>query len=263
VTERLELASAPTTDADRRTNGYRRALRLDELLELQSLSLGHHDELLFVVVHQAYELWFKLLLGELEETRDRLHADDVHTARHLLARVQAIVRLMNEQVALIDTMSFCDFLSFRERLGSASAFESVQFREIECVSGLKDARYARVAGDPERLRRRLDEPTLWDAYCTVLERRGLPMPADDRARRLDSLLAVLGDSLTHPELFALSEDLVAYDQAFRLWRCRHLLTVERQIGTRPGTGGTSGSRYLRATLDKYYFPDLWYARTAL
>ena len=225
------------------------------------------DELLFIVIHQVYELWFKELLWELETTRDLMLAGDTFRARHLLERCKTIERVLIEQVAVLETMSPQDFLEFRAHLAPASGFQSVQFRELEFISGLKDPVYLeRVAGSEEemlRLKQRLEEPTLWDAFCSLLTERGLPMPPDDELARRESLLVIARDREHHWEEFALAEALVDHDEAVALWRQRHVLMVERQIGSKTGTGGSTGAAYLRSTLDKRFYPELWSLRSYL
>ena len=170
---------------------YGSYLKIPELLSLQQLRSDPpvHDELLFIVVHQAYELWFKQLLFELESVRDRMFAGDAERARHYLVRVHAIERVLIEHIQVLQSMSPQDFLAFRTLLTPASGFQSVQFRELEFISGLKDERYLQdVAAEAEeraRLERRLAEPTLWDGFCALLETSGYPMPADDADVRLD------------------------------------------------------------------------------
>jgi tryptophan 2,3-dioxygenase len=246
---------------------YGSYLRVPELLSLQSpLSKpAAHDELLFIVVHQAFELWFREILFELEAVRDLMFGGDAHRARHLLARVHAVERLLIEQLEVIETMSPQDFLDFRSNLSPASGFQSVQFREIEFLGGLKESGFLNVAQGEEggRLRRRFDEATLWDAFCALLESNGLPMPAEDEEARRASLLKIARDRDAFAELWYLSEDLLVLDELFSLWRQRHILMVERQIGTKRGTGGSSGAPYLRTTLDKRFFPDLWELRSYL
>ncbi len=226
-----------------------------------------HDELLFIVVHQVYELWFKELLWELETTRDLMKEGDTFGARHLLERCETIERVLIEQVSVLETMSPQDFLEFRSHLAPASGFQSVQFRELEFLSGLKDPAYLdRVAGTEDemlRLKRRLEEPSLWDAFCALLAQRGLPMPVDDVEGRRASLLTIARDRKSHWEEFALAEAMLDHDEAVSLWRQRHVLMVERQIGSKTGTGGSTGARYLRTTLDKRFFPELWELRSYL
>jgi tryptophan 2,3-dioxygenase len=159
-----------------------------------------------------------------------------------------------------------DFLEFRSLLSPASGFQSAQFREVEFLSGLKDRRYLRdLAATPEeleRLRKRLDEPTVWDGFVALLESNGLPMPEDDEDARRDSLLQIAREPKRGP-LFAVAEGLVDHDEAFAEWRFRHVLMVEREIGAKVGTGGSAGVEYLRATLDKRFFPELWGLRSHL
>ncbi|MGZ5306953.1 MAG: tryptophan 2,3-dioxygenase [Actinomycetota bacterium] len=245
---------------------YGSYLKVPELLSLQQLRSDPpvHDELLFIVVHQAYELWFKQLLFELESIRDRMFAGDAERARHYLVRVHAIERVLIEHIEVLQSMSPQDFLAFRTLLTPASGFQSVQFREIEFLSGLKDERYLKdIAADPDgwaRLERRLIEPTLWDGFCTLMEANGYPMPADDVDVRLASLVAM---SSEHRELFTVSEGLLDHDESLSLWRYHHVLMVEREIGAKRGTGGSSGVEYLRSTLDKRCFPELWGLRSHL
>jgi tryptophan 2,3-dioxygenase len=235
-------------------------LKLPELLSLQHLLSDPpvHDELLFIVVHQAYELWFKQLLFELESVRDRLFAGDTERARHYLERVHAIERVLIEHIEVLETMSPQDFLAFRDHLAPASGFQSAQFRELEFISGLKDERLlSDLAASPEerdRLQRRIAEPTLWDGFCALMESNGLPMPADDEEQRTVSLVAMAREQR---ELFAVSEAMLDHDESVARWRSLHVLMVEREIGAKRGTGGSSGVEYLRTTLDKRFFPELW------
>ncbi|MDP9343764.1 MAG: tryptophan 2,3-dioxygenase family protein [Actinomycetota bacterium] len=248
---------------------YGSYLRVPELLSLQSLLSDPpaHDELLFIVVHQAYELWFKELLFEAEAARDHMFARHPDLARHYLGRIHVIERVLIEQVAVLETMSPQDFLEFRSNLSPASGFQSVQFREIEFVSGLKQRGFLTHLGDSDeeraRLERRLDEPTLWDAYCDLLGASGVPMPEDDEEARRQSLLAVARDREKYADLWHLGEGLLTHDELFSLWRYRHILMVERQIGSKSGTGGSSGASYLRTTLEKRFFPELWELRSLL
>jgi tryptophan 2,3-dioxygenase len=234
---------------------YGSYLRVPELLSLQETLTSEHDELLFIVTHQVYELWFKQLLAELEFARAAIDADDLDLARHHFRRIHTVESLLVAQVDVLETMTPQDFARFRSELFPASGFQSVQFREIEFLSGLKDPEYlARLdATDDERVRleRRLTEPTLWDAFTALLERRGGP---------------TLEDVFRRPDLrgvFDLGEALLDHDEAFVLWRSRHVLMVERQIGSKPGTGGSTGASYLRSTLAKRFYPELWAVRGRL
>ncbi|HWC31709.1 MAG TPA: tryptophan 2,3-dioxygenase family protein [Actinomycetota bacterium] len=247
---------------------YATYLRIPELLDVQSpiAEPPAHDELLFIVVHQAFELWFKEMLFELESARDAMFGGETFKPRHYLERVHAILRILIEQIRVLETMSPQEFLEFRSNLSPASGFQSLQFREIEYVSGLRNPAYVNLAEEGperERLRRRLDEPTLWEGYRAVMEAEGLPMPADDEEGRRASLLKMMRDRDAFAELFALSEALIAYDELFSQWRFHHVLMVEREIGSKTGTGGSSGSAYLRTTLDKRFFPELWGIRSYL
>ena len=245
---------------------YGSYLKIPELLSLQQLRSDPpvHDELLFIVVHQAYELWFKQLLFELESIRDRMFAGDAERARHYLVRVHAIERVLIDHIEVLQSMSPQDFLAFRTLLTPASGFQSVQFREVEFISGLKDERYlqdiALASEERVRLERRLSEPTLWDGFCALLETNGYLMPDDDADVRRVSLVAMAND---HRESFAVSEGLLDHDESFSIWRFHHVLMVEREIGAKRGTGGSSGVDYLRSTLDKRCFPELWGLRSHL
>src|SRR2546421_3500979 len=235
---------------------YGTYLKVPELLALRQRLSKEHDELLFIVAHQAYELWFKVILFELEAVRDFIDADDVFTARHLLHRVCVIEKLLVEQIEVLETMSPQDFLAFRSKLAPASGFQSVQFREIEFLSGLKEPKYvALLEATPEemaRLQRRLEEPSVDDSFRALVKRRGAP-----------SILEVFRDRERHGDLFDLCEALLDHDETFAHWRARHVLMVERQIGSKTGTGGSSGARYLRGTLGKRFYPELWEVRSQL
>ncbi len=240
----------------RKALSYGSYLHLSELLSLQQRLSNAHDELFFIVAHQVYELWFKVILHELEAARDRIDADDLHRAGSSLKRVRALERLLIEEVEALETMSPQDFLAFRSELAPASGFQSVQFRDIEFISGLKDPGYLTQVDlsddDRTHLEQRLGERTLWDAYCALLRRRGV-----------SSALEVYRRRELNADLFELSEALIDHDEGFSLWRSRHVHMVERQIGRKPGTGGSTGVAYLRSTLTKRFFPELWAVRSEL
>jgi tryptophan 2,3-dioxygenase len=255
-----------TEESDEGLLTYGSYLKVTELLELQQLRSDPpvHDELLFIVVHQAYELWFKQLVFELESVRERMLAGDAERARHYLKRVNVIERVLIEHIEVLETMTPQDFLEFREQLAPASGFQSAQFRELEFLSGLKDERFLRDLDaspeDRERLERRMREPTLWDGFVSIMEANGYPMPADDEEARMRSLVKMAREQ---GELFAVSERLLDHDEAIARWRSLHVLMVEREIGAKRGTGGSSGVGYLRTTLDKRFFPELWALRSHL
>lgn len=246
---------------------YGSYLRLRELLDQQQLRSdpAAHDELLFITVHQVYELWFKQLLWELTAARDAMLGGDSYQPRHALVRCHAIERVLVEQVEVLETMTPQDFLAFRSLLAPASGFQSVQFRELEFLSGHRDERLvSRLRMEPdtaERLQRRLDEPSLWDAFCALLAARGLAVGTVEERR--DSLLAVARDRSAYGDLWDLAEALVTHDELSGQWRARHADMVERQIGTKSGTGGSSGAPYLRQRLAFRYYPELWELRSYL
>jgi tryptophan 2,3-dioxygenase len=247
---------------------YGSYLRLDALLAQQVPETvpPAHDELLFITIHQVYELWFQQLLHELTAARDAMLDGRLWWARHLLHRVHVIERVLVEQVGVLETMTPQDFLEFRSALAPASGFQSVQFRELEFLSGAKDravlGRLRDLADDERtRLERRLAEPTLWDAFLVVLTSAGLEV-ADEEAIR-ESLLVVARDRATYDEVWELSERLLDHDEMAARWRARHVMMVERQIGTKSGTGGSTGAPYLRSRLGLHYFPQLWELRTWL
>jgi tryptophan 2,3-dioxygenase len=258
---------------------YGEYLKVTELLSLQELLSDppHHDETLFIVVHQAYELWFKQVLHELDNASGHLDADRVVEATRLLRRVVEIQRLLIGQVRILETMRPQDFLGFRYHLNPASGFQSVQFREVEFALGMKDpailGRIVCSRAEMDRLRARLSQPSLSDVVDALLVRRGFPRepappPAPDgRSQpepwRLQALVRVYQDPERHADLSALCEVLIEMDELLALWRAHHVQMVERMIGTKPGTGGSEGVAYLQTTLPKRAFPDLWGVRTHL
>jgi tryptophan 2,3-dioxygenase len=252
---------------------YGSYLRLEQLLSAQQLESDPpaHDELLFITIHQVYELWFQQLLHEVVAARDAMLTDEgepdrLWWAQHLLQRVHTIERVLVQQVDVLETMTPQDFLQFRQNLAPASGFQSVQYRELEFLSGAKDPSFvARFRGltdaERDRLRRRLDEPTLWDAFVRVLARRGLPV--DDDAAIGESVLKAAHDRNQFADIWALAEALLQHDELAAAWRARHVVMVERMIGTKTGTGGSSGSGYLRSRLPLQYYPVLWELRSQL
>jgi tryptophan 2,3-dioxygenase len=248
---------------------YGSYLRVAELLEQQVLvsDPAAHDELLFITVHQVYELWFKQMLHELTVARDRMLDGDAYLPRKALQRVHVIERVLIQQVQVLETMTPQDFLAFRAHLSPASGFQSVQFRELEFLSGARDPAYVdrmrqASTAEQERMWRRLDEPSLWEAFVTLVESRGLPM-TDEETRRGSLLQVARAQPNEYAELWDLSEGLLEHDSLASQWRSRHVDMVERQIGTKTGTGGSSGAPYLRTRLAVRYYPELWELRSWL
>jgi tryptophan 2,3-dioxygenase len=255
-------------------------LRVPELIALQQMRSepAHHDEMLFVVIHQTYELWFKQILHELEAVRARMEADQVLGAHRLLTRCAEIARVLVQQVDILETMTPMDFLAFRDHLRPASGFQSAQFREIEFCCGLKDAAYLNSyhegSAEHARLAERMAAPSLSEAFYELLSRRGFQPPvsfpdasptdrARERERRVDELVRLYRDADQHYDLFLLAESLVELDEMFARWRLRHVKMVERMIGMQMGTGGSEGAGYLWKTVGRKFFPELWEVRSRL
>ena len=255
---------------------YTSYLQLERLLSSQvPHSDGpEHDEMLFIVIHQVYELWFKQLLHEVDHLVARLDADDLPAATATLQRVLTILKVQVAQIDILETMSPVSFLSFRSRLEAASGFQSPQFRELEFVLGARDRRMLRYHEGTSalaRLERRLAEPSLWDAFVAFLARAGhiVPRELTERNRsQANPECAALHPALVaiyrgDPPLAQLCERLVDLDEGLQEWRYRHVKMVERTIGTKSGTGGSAGAAYLRTTLFRPLFPDLWAIRAEL
>jgi tryptophan 2,3-dioxygenase len=259
---------------------YNKYLRVQDLIGLQGClsDPAHHDELLFITIHQAYELWFKQILHEIDAASSAMREDRAPLAARALGRVVEIEKLLVTQIHILETMTPINFLGFRDQLNPASGFQSMQFREIEFASGLKDEAVLRAFRDDEfaseRLRARAEAPTLDEEFFALLARRGLDAPPDDPAleegerrrrygKRVRAVLEVVTHFESRYEEYQLSETLIAHDEFFSLWRYHHIKMVERMLGTKPGTGGSEGVGYLRTTLDKKFFPELWEARTHL
>jgi tryptophan 2,3-dioxygenase len=256
---------------------YSSYLKLDQLLALQEpLSEGpEHDETLFIVIHQVYELWFKEMLHELDYLQALLARSDAPRALHTLKRVLTILKVVVAQIDVLETMTPLEFLSFRDRLESGSGFQSFQFRELEFLLGAKDAaaleRYPAGSAHRQRLERRLGAPTLWDSFLRFLRAAGYVVPAEhlerDVTRAVEpspALQAVLIDVYRRdPMVSSLCERLVDLDEGLQEWRYRHVKMVQRTIGTKRGTGGSAGADYLMTTLNRPVFPDLWAIRADL
>jgi len=256
---------------------YGSYLRIDDLLSLQQpRSTGpEHDELLFIVIHQVYELWFKELLHEFDRVVQLLTSDDLPRAQHTLKRILTILKVLVAQLDILETMTPLEFQSFRERLAAASGFQSDQFRQIEFVLGVKSEGAVTRFPDGSRSRLALEEryrqPTLWDAFLHYLTREGYAVGRAHLDRDVTAPIApdpavqaiLVSVYRTDSRNADLCERLVDLDEGFQEWRYRHVKMVERTIGAKPGTGGSSGAAYLRTTLGHNLFPDLWEIRAAL
>jgi tryptophan 2,3-dioxygenase len=256
---------------------YGSYLHVDELLSLQTpRSDGpEHDELLFIVIHQVYELWFKEILHEIDRASVLLEAGDAHRAQHTLKRILTILKVLVAQLDILETMTPLEFLTFRERLEAASGFQSDQFRQLEFALGRKSRAAIARFGEDTRARRALEarfaRPTLWDAFLRLLVREGYELPPAVLGRDITAPIEpsdAIQDVLmrvyrTDPKTSELCERLVDLDEGIQEWRYRHVKMVERTIGTKMGSGGSSGAAYLRNTIGDPLFPDLWAIRARL
>src|SRR5688500_2948228 len=256
---------------------YGNYLKIDELLSLQQpRSQGpEHDEMLFIIIHQVYELWFKELLHEFRRVAQLLTDDDTHRAQHTLKRILTILKVMVAQLDILETMTPLEFMSFRQRLEAASGFQSDQFRQLEFVLGRKVLqtieRFPEGSRARRELERRFHEPTLWDGFLRYLAGERYPVPPAQRARDVTApiepspdvqqiLIDVYRQDVQNAEI---CERLVDLDEGVQEWRYRHVKMVERTIGVKPGTGGSSGAAYLQSTVGMPLFPDLWAIRGVL
>jgi tryptophan 2,3-dioxygenase len=246
---------------------YAAYLKLDQLLSAQQPLSDLHDEMLFIVIHQTKELWMKQMLHELELAIPLIGGDRFAEAFKAMARISRIQAVMTLSWDVLSTLTPVDYMKFRDVLGTSSGFQSAQFRELEFRLGLKNPAFLEHHDEGTtaraRLQRALDEPSLRDAATDALARAGF----DLGDRSTDALAAawvqVYRDSERWFELYELAEKLVDIDDALAMWRHKHVLTVERIIGNKRGTGGSAGASYLRSTLDKRVFPELWALRTNL
>jgi len=267
-----------TVPAGRQDLTYGAYLHLDELLRAQHpvSRPAHHDEMLFIVQHQTSELWFKLVLHELREVTARLATDELRPALKGLARVKHIWRQLTDQWAVLATLTPSEYAEFRSFLGTSSGFQSDQYRAVEFLLGNKDA--AMLLGHDERARAVLADlmarPSLYDEFLRHLARHGHPVPAHLLERDVTrahvyapDLVPVFREiyenATEHWEAYETCEELVDLEESVALWRFRHLKTVQRTIGMKPGTGGSSGVDFLRAAMDLTFFPELYAVRTEI
>jgi tryptophan 2,3-dioxygenase len=246
---------------------YAEYLKLDRILGAQQPLSGLHDEMLFIVIHQTKELWLKQILHELELAARLVGEDRFAPACKALARVDRIESVMTLSWDVLSTLTPVDYLAFRDVLGTSSGFQSAQFRELEFRLGIKDERYLEhYSGDGDvhaRLARALREPSLREASHAALERAGIEVGDRSEQAIAGAWLVVYRDTDRWFDLYQLAEKLLDIDDSLAGWRHKHVLTVERIIGNRPGTGGSAGAPYLRSTLNKRAFPELWALRTDL
>jgi tryptophan 2,3-dioxygenase len=257
---------------------YADYLGLKELLACQHPRTAQHDEMLFIIIHQSSELWIKLCLHEIAAAIRQIESDELGPAFKMLSRVGRIQAQLIQSWEVLSTMTPFDYASFRSSLGKSSGFQSFQYRMLEFRMGNKNAHMARVfESDPElqaQVHAALTEPSIYDASLRLLAKRGLPVPQEKLARDFsqpyveDSRVTeawrlVYRDVETHWDLYELAEKLVDLEYRFHLWRFSHMKTVERIIGAKPGTGGTSGVSYLKKALDLTFYPELWAVRTEI
>jgi tryptophan 2,3-dioxygenase len=246
---------------------YNEYLKVRDLLLLQQPLSDpvSHDELLFIIIHQTYELWFKQILHELDATVGWLKQGRTFRANHSLRGVVSIERILVTQIHVLESMAPIGFLEFRDRLNPASGFQSMQFRELEFLSGAKDENILESFKEDEyayaRLSRRLDESSLSDAFWELLSGHGLAVK--DHEDRVASTVEILTHPEEYAELYNMQDLLIEHDELIVSWRHNHILMVERMLGMKRGTGGSEGVGYLKTTLTKKFFPELWEARTHL
>lgn len=256
---------------------YSDYLKIDELLSLQKYrsETKEHDEMLFIIIHQTYELWFKQILHEFDKLRKELHQGETWTAVKTMRRVLTILKTMVAQIDILETMTPLEFNSFRGFLDEASGFQSVQFREVEILCGLRSSHMIKAHEHQpqyvERMKERMKEPTLWESFCRYLQQQGYEIDKPERLNEQGLLYepnenlqeTLIGIMKQDPETAMLCELFVDFDEGMQEWRYRHVKMVERTIGNKKGTGGSDGVSYLRSTLHQRIFPDLWEIRSKI
>lgn len=246
---------------------YNKYLKVPELIGLQETlsEPKSHDELLFIIIHQTYELWFKQILHELDATIQWLNEGRMFRANHSLRAVIGIEKVLVTQIHILESMAQIGFLEFRDKLNPASGFQSMQFREMEFVSGAKDEKILEFFKNDEfafeRLNRRYGSDSLADAFWKLVARTGLA--AESRDEKVKAIVEILTHPETYPDLFNMQDLLIEHDENISLWRYHHVLMVERMLGMKRGTGGSEGVGYLMTTITKRFFPEIWEARTLL
>lgn len=278
ATRAVDLSDEAVHWAVARTDTYGGYLDLDRILGAQHPRSTEHDEMLFIVIHQASELWMKLALHELRAAVSAVQRDELGACFKMLARVSRIQSQLVHAWDVLSTMTPFEYSSFRNQLGQSSGFQSWQYRTLEFMLGNKNAQMIRVyESDPERyaeLDRTLHAPSLYDESLRLLSRRGFEIPADYLDRDFSqpyaaskqvaaAWLVVYHSTQAHWDLYELAEKLIDIDHNFQLWRFSHMKTVERIIGYKRGTGGTGGVSYLNKALELRFFPELWSVRTSI
>lgn len=259
---------------------YAGYLRLDRLLDAQDPLSNpvHHDELLFIIQHQTSELWMKLVIHELEYALQKVKTDELEPAFKVLARVKHVVRMLYEQWAVLETLTPSEYVQFRHVLGKASGFQSFQYRNVEFLLGNKDRSalnvFKHVPETHARLTKALESPSLYDEFLAYLNRLGLPVPEDHLNRDfslpyepspevVEVFKTIYQNTTDYWPAYEMAEKLLDLEEQLSLWRFRHMMTVERIIGFKTGTGGSSGVPFLRKALNIRLFPELWHVRTML
>lgn len=254
---------------------YTNYLKINELLELQQLKSDpkEHDETLFIIIHQTYELWFKQIIHEFGKLNKELSAGNTWISIKTMRRILTIMKTLVSQVDILETMTPLEFNSFRKFLGESSGFQSLQFREIEILCGLRFPLMKEAHKDDpkhiEILEQKMKGPTIWESFCKYLKKKGYSVSSPRENERglvfntseenQKELIKVMNE---HPEAALVSELLVDFDEGLQEWRYRHVKMVQRTIGTKKGTGGSEGVAYLQRTLNQTIFPDLWEIRSS-
>lgn len=246
---------------------YNKYLKVPELIKLQETlsEPASHDELLFLIIHQTYELWFKQILHELDACVGWIGEGRVFRANHSLRGVVSIEKILVTQIHLLESMAPIGFLEFRDKLNPASGFQSMQFRELEFLSGAKNEKILSSFKNDEfafeRLTERFNSPSLADEFWALVGRNGFA--AASHEERVAATVEIIGHPEKYAELYLMQDLLIEHDELIALWRSNHVLMVERMLGMKRGTGGSEGVGYLMTTLTKKFFPELWEARTHL
>lgn len=246
---------------------YNKYLKVKELIQLQETlsEPASHDELLFIIIHQTYELWFKQLLHELDASCEWIRQGRIFRANHSLRGVVSIEKILVTQIHILESMAPIGFLEFRDKLNPASGFQSMQFRELEFSSGAKDEKILNSFKNDEfafeRLSKRFNSPSLADEFWAFIGRQGLATKTYDE--RIAATVEIIAHPEKYAEIYLMQDLLIEHDELIIAWRYNHIQMVERMLGMKRGTGGSEGVGYLTTTLKKKFFPELWEARTHL